>query len=146
MEITPTSATAPRQPVTAPEPQEDGEGLSSDFETFLLMLTTQMQNQDPLDPMDNSEMLQQIGQIREIGSTDKLSNTLTDFATTQDLVTASGLIGKNIQALSDTASEVEGTVDRVTVEKGEDNTTRKVKVHVGEATIDIRNIREILTQ
>ena len=29
--------------------------LSSDFETFLLMLTTQMENQDPLDPIESED-------------------------------------------------------------------------------------------
>lgn len=34
--------------------------LSSDFETFLNMLTVQMQNQDPLNPMDSSEYAMQL--------------------------------------------------------------------------------------
>jgi flagellar basal-body rod modification protein FlgD len=34
--------------------------LNSDFETFLKMLTVQMQNQDPLNPMDSSEYAMQL--------------------------------------------------------------------------------------
>lgn len=34
--------------------------LSGDFDTFLTLLTTQLQNQDPLDPMDNTEMTNQL--------------------------------------------------------------------------------------
>ncbi len=48
-----------------------------------------MQNQDPMNPMDNSQMLQQISQIREIGSTNQLTETLTSFATGQGLTMAS---------------------------------------------------------
>lgn len=37
-----------------------GSPLSSDFETFLRMLTTQMQNQDPLSPMESSDFAVQL--------------------------------------------------------------------------------------
>ena len=50
-------------------------GLGMD--DFLKLMITQMQNQDPLDPMSNSEMLQQISQIRAIGATAELSETFT---------------------------------------------------------------------
>ena len=36
-----------------------------DIDEFLALMIAELQNQDPLDPMDNSEMVQQIGQIRE---------------------------------------------------------------------------------
>lgn len=38
----------------------DGDALSSDFETFLLMLTTQMQNQDPLNPIESQDFAVQL--------------------------------------------------------------------------------------
>lgn len=112
------------------------------IDEFLQLLITEMQNQDPLDPMENSEMLQQIGQIREIGATDQLTSTLGNLAASQELVTASSLIGQTVEAMADDSTEVTGVVDRVTVETDESD-TRKVKVHVGEKTIDIRNIRQI---
>jgi len=34
--------------------------ISGDYETFLLMLTTQMQNQDPLNPMESSDLAVQL--------------------------------------------------------------------------------------
>ena len=112
------------------------------MDQFLQLLITEMQNQDPMDPMENSEMLQQIGQIREIGATDQLTNTLAGFAQNQELITASGLIGQQVDALADDSTEVSGVVDKVTIETGEDD-SRNVKVHVGGKTIDIKNIRQI---
>lgn len=50
-----TSATISSNP-TAKSPTV----LNSDFETFLKMLTVQMQNQDPLNPMDSSEYAMQL--------------------------------------------------------------------------------------
>lgn len=114
-----------------------------DIDSFLKLLISELQNQDPLDPMDNAEMVQQISQIREIGATDKLSNTLNNLSQSQELVTASSLIGKAVQGLTDDASNITGTVDKITVETDAENDTRSVKVHVGGKTMDINNIREI---
>lgn len=116
-----------------------------DIDSFLKLLISELQNQDPLDPMDNSEMVQQIGQIREIGATDQLTNTLSNLSNSQELVTASSLIGQAVTGLADDASEVDGIVDRITVETSAENDSRTVKVHVGGKTMDIKNIREIQT-
>ena len=113
--------------------------------TSLKLLISEMQNQDPLDPMDNSEMVQQIGQIRGIGATDQLTKTLSALSSSQELVTASSLIGKSVQGLADDSSPVDGIVDRITVETSDKNDSRTVKVHVGGKTMDIKNIREIQT-
>lgn len=116
-----------------------------DIDQFLKLLISELQNQDPLDPMDNSEMVQQIGQIREIGATDQLTRTLSNLSASQELVTASGLIGRAVTGLADDSSDVDGVVDRITVETSDENQSRSVKVHVGGKTMDIKNIREIQT-
>jgi len=40
--------------------------ISSDFETFLRMLTTQVQNQDPLDPMESTEFAVQLATFSSV--------------------------------------------------------------------------------
>lgn len=116
-----------------------------DLDSFLKLLISELQNQDPLNPMNNSEMVQQIGQIRQIGATDDLTRTLGNLASSQELVTASSLIGHSVRGLADDASSVNGVVDRITVETSSENQKRTVKVHVGGKTMDIKNIREIQT-
>ncbi|QEG42738.1 flagellar hook assembly protein FlgD [Roseimaritima ulvae] len=138
-----TSAGSTTQTAESYSASSQNEGFSElNIDEFLQLLITEMQNQDPMDPMENSEMLQQIGQIREIGATDQLTSTLGNLAASQELVTASGLIGRQVEALADDSTEVSGVVDRITVQTNEDD-SRNVKVHVGEKTIDIRNIRQI---
>ena len=114
-----------------------------DIDAFLTLLISELQNQDPLDPMDNSEMVAQIGQIREIGATDALTGTLSSISESQNLVTASGLIGTTVDGLSPEGTRVQGVVDRITVSADPDNGARSVKVHVGDQTMDLRNIREV---
>lgn len=123
-----------------------GNDLSSvSLDDFLQLMIKELQNQDPLNPSDNSAMLQQLTQIRQMGATNQLSSTLTNFATTSGLSTASSLIGKEIKALDDNAKDVSGVVDKVSIAIDEkDKTKRTVKVHVGTATVDINNVREIV--
>ena len=44
--------------------------------TFLKLMITELQQQDPLNPMDNKDMLNQIAQIRAVGASDQLTKTL----------------------------------------------------------------------
>ena len=46
--------------VTAPTPAPKAAALGTDYETFLKMLTVQMQNQDPLNPIESSDYAVQL--------------------------------------------------------------------------------------
>jgi flagellar basal-body rod modification protein FlgD len=115
-----------------------------DMDEFLKLMITELQNQDPLDPMETSEMMSQLSQMREITATDKLTNTLDAVLMGQNLTTASSLIGKHITALSTDGNEVTGLVDRVSVEPSSDGSRRVIRLHVGDSAIDLANVREVL--
>jgi len=116
-----------------------------DLNQFLGLLITELQNQDPMNPMDNAAMLNQISQIRQIGSTTKLTDTLSTLAVGQELSMASGLIGKEVTALDNNSKDVKGIVDRVAVQTDtKDKNKRTVQVHIGDSIVDIKNIREIV--
>lgn len=112
---------------------------------FLNLLVAELQNQDPLEPTDNSQLLQQISQIREISANDQLKGTLEAVQQGQDVSTASQLIGKTVRALSDDNEEVEGVVSRATVEVDPTTEARELKVHVGDKTFGLDRIREIVS-
>lgn len=46
--------------------QRQGLKLAEDFDQFLNLLTTQLQNQDPLNPMDSNEFTNQIVQFSQV--------------------------------------------------------------------------------
>lgn len=72
-------------------------GLLADYNLFLKLLTTQMTNQDPLDPMDTSEYTQQLVQYSQveqsIQQTGKLGDILGQLAS-QQMSAASNYIGR----------------------------------------------------
>ena len=78
--------------------------LSADMDTFLTLLTTQLQYQDPLDPMDASEYTNQLVQYsnveQAIQTNSKLDNLL-NLSIYNLGVQATGYVGKTIQAISD---------------------------------------------
>src|SRR5262245_27537952 len=78
----------------------------------------ELRNQDPLNPLDNKDMLAQISQIREVGATDKLTQTLDSVLLGQNIASATNLIGADITALSDDNENVHGMVSRVSIDKG----------------------------
>ena len=115
-----------------------------DLNQFLSLLITEMQNQDPLNPTSNSEFLQQVSQIREIGATNQLTESLNTLSTGSSLSTASNLIGKEIDAIDTDGKSVVGQVSKVTVEVDANNRdNRQILVHVGNQKVDMENIREI---
>jgi flagellar basal-body rod modification protein FlgD len=95
-----------------------------DLGTFLEIMIAELQNQDPLNPLDNKDMLAQISQLREVGATDKLTATLESVLLGQNLTSSISLIGSEVSALSDDNQRVSGVVSRVSLENG------KPKIHL----------------
>ena len=58
---------------------------------FLKLLVTQMQNQDPLNPMDNAEVTSQMAQINTVSGIDKLNKTVAGL--NSQLVQLQALVG-----------------------------------------------------
>jgi len=89
------------------------------MEDFLKLMIAELQNQDPLNPMDNSELVGQISQMREITATDKMTETLDTVLLGQNIASATNLIGAEIDAISDDQQKVTGVVERVSVAEGQ---------------------------
>ncbi|TWT43187.1 flagellar hook assembly protein FlgD [Botrimarina hoheduenensis] len=90
-----------------------------DLDVFLKIMLQELQNQDPLDPMDNAQLLQQLSQIREISSNDKLTGTLDSVLLGQNVATATGLIGTEVEGITDSGQRASGPVQRVTINDGQ---------------------------
>ena len=55
---------------------------------FLKLLTTQLQQQDPFSPVDNTEMLAQMAQFSALAGTSEMNATLADIAAKLDALIA----------------------------------------------------------
>ncbi len=66
---------------------------------FLKLLTEQLKNQDPLNPMDNAQMTSQLAQISTVDGIDKLNKTLTSLlegSQSNEALQAAALVGKGV--------------------------------------------------
>ena len=66
---------------------------------FLTLLTAQLKNQDPMNPMDNAEMTSQIAQINTVTGITKLNDTVKGMADqfgSMALLQSSSLVGRDV--------------------------------------------------
>jgi flagellar basal-body rod modification protein FlgD len=73
--------------------------LAGNFNDFLSLLTTQLQNQDPTSPMDTSQFTSQLVQFTGVAEQITANSTLSQILTvnqTQQLTQASGLVGQQV--------------------------------------------------
>lgn len=96
MSIQPASTATARQ---AGSPSMFGSS-GADFNMFLKLLTTQMQNQDPLDPMDTSQYTQQLVQYSQVEQSMQQTGLLRDLLgrmSASDMSQAADLIGREAE-------------------------------------------------
>jgi flagellar basal-body rod modification protein FlgD len=60
-----------------------GSTLAGNFQTFLTLLTTQLQNQNPLDPLDTNQFTQQLVQFASVEQQLKTNDSLTTLVSLQ---------------------------------------------------------------
>lgn len=86
-------------------------GLAEDFDTFLLLLTEQLQNQDPLDPMDTNEFTSQLVEFTSVEqaiATNQNLETLIGLQSQSATSTALGYLGREVTARGSTTGLVNG--------------------------------------
>lgn len=70
---------------------------------FLELMITQMKNQNPLEPQDNSEFVAQLAQFSSVEGLERLNKNFTSFMSTNALQ-ASSLVGRSVSVESDTST------------------------------------------
>jgi flagellar basal-body rod modification protein FlgD len=109
MTTTATTSTAAAASSTAATGTTDiaSQQLAGNFDTFLQLLTTQLQNQDPLDPLDTSQFTQQ---LVEFASVEQQINANTNLQTliglqqTSEATSAMQFLGSNVTVNGSTAA------------------------------------------
>ncbi len=95
---------------TSADEQEQGDLL---LEDFMSLMTTQLQNQDPLKPMDSGDFLGQIASFAQVTGLDDLNKSFDSFATSQQsnlALQGSSLVGRSVF--------VPSSIGNLTVEEG----------------------------
>ena len=80
----------------AKEMQANGASQELDGDAFLMLMLEQLKHQDPMNPMDNTEMLAQQAQFTQIQELQKMNEAMNTNNTIQQ---ANSLVGKTVQVV-----------------------------------------------
>jgi flagellar basal-body rod modification protein FlgD len=112
-----TSSTTPAASTgTANQPATAASGLTQNFNTFLTLLTTQLQNQDPLSPMDTNQFTQQLVAFSQVEQQINTNSNLQQLIALQgagESISALPLVGQSIEYNSATAPMTDGQANYV---------------------------------
>ncbi len=78
-------------------------------------MVTQLQNQDPMSPASDSELLSQMSNIGSLESSTDLQTTMKSVTLQTQVGSASALIGKTVTGISTANKSATGVVDSVSV-------------------------------
>src|SRR5262245_46937300 len=104
---------------------------------FLKMLITELKNQDPTQPVSNSELLQQLSQMQALQSNVELKSTLQDFANNQQVASGASFLGKLVTGTDANNNPVSGVADSVFLQNG------TLMIGVGSSSISVANVTGI---
>jgi flagellar basal-body rod modification protein FlgD len=117
-----TAARADANPVAAAGTESGSSGparaVNNELgkDAFLQLLVLQLQNQDPLEPVDNANMLAQLAQFSALEGQQNLNDNFTNLAGNIDqlnFISASQLLGKSVQGVDVNGTLREGIVEGV---------------------------------
>jgi len=105
-------------------------------QAFLTLFTTQLQNQDPLDPVKNEAFVAQLAQFSQLEATTKMADSMASMATsmqTDRLMAGTSLIGKKVAAPNGSAQLLDNAniSGVISVPNGADKVTLDVFDQVG---------------
>lgn len=108
-----------------------------DGQAFLRLMIAQLRNQNPFEPMDSNEMLQQTAALTTVESLQQLAQSERLLMGIAQASMAASLVGKQVTGLDGAGAEVTGVVTRVRF------TVDGPILEVGEHEIPIGNLLDM---
>lgn len=106
-----SSVSSSSSSTTSTSSSNSSNSLSASYEMFLTLLTTQLQTQNPLDPVDSTEFTSQLATYaaleQQISTNDKLDEVLSSIGTLS-FSSGVGYLGMTVEADSDTLAVDDG--------------------------------------
>jgi flagellar basal-body rod modification protein FlgD len=104
---------------------------------FMQILLAQLTHQNPLEPMDNAEMMSQFSQLNSLQELRGINTSMENVSATSQTTYLSSLIGKMVKASRSDGKIIEGVVEGVITDAD------KPQVLIGDERVDLANVLEI---
>ena len=104
---------------------------------FLKLLVTQMRNQDPMQPVSDTEFIAQMAQFSSLEQTKSMSADITKLRQGNDFLQATNLLGKEVRLSIGDMAFTKGIVTDLNVKDGE------ARIIVGEKTYTLDQVNSV---
>ena len=104
---------------------------------FLKLLVTQLQHQDPMNPMDDKDFMGQMAQFSSLEQITNLVETTQREAFSSQMSQAVGLIGHQVSWVATDGTNGSGTVSKVSVSDG------AIQITVGDSQVTPEQIVQV---
>jgi len=139
--IPPTSSTTPSSSSSTNSGANALASFSSNFQSFLSLLTTQLQNQDPLNPMDSTQFTSQLVQFTGVEQgilQNQNLQQLISLQTNSQMANASNYIGWEVNASGGDKVQLTGSQATINYDIT-DPTTAQVKITITDSNGNVIN-------
>jgi flagellar basal-body rod modification protein FlgD len=106
---------------------------------YMTLLVTQLQNQNPLEPLDNNEMAAQLAQFSQLEQLESMNRSFADVLIDMKREYAASLIGKEISFSADNGAGAEELTTGV-VEQVINNIDGETVVVTGNHVVSVNDI------
>ncbi len=106
---------------------------------YMKLLITQLQNQNPLEPLDNNEMATQLAQFSQLQQLESMNESFADVLATTELSYANSLLGKEVTFMSKTETGATDITSGV-VEHVYNNIDGEILLGIGNHTLSLEDV------
>jgi flagellar basal-body rod modification protein FlgD len=107
---------------------------------FLKLLVTQMRNQDPMEPVSDTEFIAQMAQFSSLEQTKTMSADITKLRQGNDFLQATNLLGKEVRLHLGDMEFTKGIVTDLNVKDGE------ARIIVGDKTYTLDQVNSVSSE
>ena len=106
---------------------------------YMRLLVTELQNQNPLEPLDNNQMASQLAQFSQLQQLESMDSNFASILAVSERTYANSLIGREVSFMAETETGTQepttGTVDEVITDD-----TGKMILAIGNDTATLTDI------
>lgn len=106
-------------------------------EQYLKLLITQLQNQNPLEPVTDQEFISQLTAFSTLQGIQSLNASFEQMLRLQQLMGGASLIGRTVTYAQNNGSTASGQVSGLSVQNGQ------IVLHVGAARVSLDQVRMV---
>lgn len=108
-----------------------------DSAQFMQILLAQLSHQNPLEPMNNAEMMTQFSQLNSLQELREIHVAVDKLTSSNQVLYLASLIGKTVKVNRPDGNHLEGVVEEVITEKG------NLQLRIGTEEVSANDIIEI---